>query len=397
MRVLLTDGSGLTARQVANRLSASGHVVEALTPDSFCLCRFTRHVRRLRHVPAYGLDPFAWLDAALAAYEDGEFDVLFPTQEQVAALASVPQRLQAAGVVTAVPPWAALLAVQDKVSAFVTLQRLGVPQPPATTDPAGWDSYPAFVKVPIGTASGGVVRVSSAEQLAKACAGRTEVLVQLAVDGPLAMCQSVFDDGSLVAFHANLRTGEGANGGASRKCSIASPEARDGLETLGRALRWHGALSADVIVTSEGPQFIDINPRLVEPENAWRAGVDLVGVLLAVAHGSRPAPSPDGRAGVKTHQLLLAVLGAAQQGRGRGAVLGELAAACRHSGAYAGSTEELTPLRGDPPGILPLVMASLATLVRPASSSWFTSGSVENYVLSPDGWERIVSVAGDQP
>ena len=221
MRVLLTDGSGLTSRQVANRLFASGHVVEALTPDPFCICRFTRHVHRLRRVPAYGSDPFAWLEVALAAYGAGEFDVLFPTQEQVAVLASVPNRLQATGVVTAVPPWTALLAVQDKVSAFTTLQRLGVPQPPASTEPAGWDAYPAFVKIPIGTASGGVTRVVSAAELARACSGHPHVLVQLAVAGPLAMCQSVFDHGSLVAFHANLRTGEGANGGASHKSSIA--------------------------------------------------------------------------------------------------------------------------------------------------------------------------------
>ena len=394
MRVLLTDGSGLTSRQVANRLFASGHVVEALTPDPFCICRFTRHVHRLRRVPAYGSDPFAWLEVALAAYGAGEFDVLFPTQEQVAVLASVPNRLQATGVVTAVPPWTALLAVQDKVSAFTTLQRLGVPQPPASTEPAGWDAYPAFVKIPIGTASGGVTRVVSAAELARACSGHPHVLVQLAVAGPLAMCQSVFDHGSLVAFHANLRTGEGANGGASHKSSIALLEARDAVELLGRDLRWHGALSADVIVTSKGPQFIDINPRLVEPENAWRAGVDLVGTFLAVARGSRPSPAPQSRDGVKTHQLLLAVLGSAQRGDGRGALLRELGTAWRHSGAYRGSAEELTPARRDPLGILPVALASLATLVRPASWSWFTSGSVENYALSPKGWEQIVSAAG---
>ena len=45
MKILLSDGSGLTARQVAGRLAESGHQVEALSPDGLCLCRFTRHVR----------------------------------------------------------------------------------------------------------------------------------------------------------------------------------------------------------------------------------------------------------------------------------------------------------------------------------------------------------------
>ncbi|MGO8875532.1 MAG: hypothetical protein ACLQNG_07185 [Acidimicrobiales bacterium] len=394
MRILMTDGSGLTARQVANRLSSSGHHVEALAPDPFCLCRFTRHVRRVRRVPAYGRDPFAWLEAALSVYEEGRFDLLFPTQEQVAVLAAVPERLQEAGVCTAVPTFPAVAAVQDKVSASVTLARLGVPQPAATTDPEGWGDFPAYVKAPIGTASGGVRRVGSADELRDAVRTDRTVLVQAAADGPLAMCQSVFDRGVLVAFHANLRTGEGANGGASRKRGVRLSEACYWLEVLGSDLTWHGALSADVIVTASGPLFIDINPRLVEPANAWRAGVDLVGCLLEVAQGSTPARQEDRREGVATHQLLLAVLGAAQQEARRAAVFRELAAACRRVGPYAGSVEELTPRRGDAVAVLPVVAAAAAVLLRPANYSWFTSGSVDNYALSPAGWASILAAVG---
>jgi hypothetical protein len=395
MRVLMTDGSGLTARQTANRLSAAGHAVEALAPDPLCLCRFTRHVQRVRRVPVYGPDPLRWLDAALAAYQAGHFDVLFPTQEQVAVLASAPDRLRQAKVATAVPPFRALAAVQDKLSAFGTLSRLGLPQPRTAPDADGWTFFPAYVKEPIGTASGGVRRVTSASQLAEATAGR-RVLVQAAADGPLAMCQSVVDHGLLVAFHANLRTGEGAGGGASHKRSASLPQAREWLEVLAADLSWHGALSADVILTGPGPVFIDINPRLVEPENAWRSGVDLVGAMLELAASRNPAPQPEGQPGVATHQLLLAVLGAAQQHRGRAAVAAELRAAWRGTGRYAGSIEELTPARHDPLALAPLALASAATLVRPRSWSWFATGSVGSYALSPDGWERIVAAASGQ-
>lgn len=390
MRILMTDGSGLTARQTANRLWSAGHVVEALAPDPFCLCRFTRHVQHIHSVPKYGSDPLAWLDAALAIYESGRFDVLFPTQEQVAVLASVPERLRDRGVVTAVPPFSALAAVQDKVSAFHTLTRLGLPQPRGSTRPEGWTTFPAYVKEPIGTASGGVRRVGSTEELAQVShAGTT--LIQAAVDGPLAMCQSVFDHGSLVAFHANLRTGEGANGGASHKESVDLPEARTWLEVLGADLAWHGALSADVIVTDAGPSFIDINPRLVEPENAWQAGVDLVGAMLDVGSGAHSG-EPSRRTGsVKTHQLLLAVLGAAQQGSGRRGVAAELLGAYRRSGPYSDSVEELTPAHRDPIALAPLAMASVSALIWPPSWSWFASGSVENYALTPEGWEQILA------
>lgn len=392
MKVLLTDGSGLTALQSARRLAGQGHQVEVLTPDPFCLCRFTRHVRRLHKVAAYGADPLAWLDAALTVYRQGSFDLLFPTQEQVAVLAAFPDRLRAAAVTTAVPSFAALASVQDKVSATATLTRLGLPQPETALAAEGWDLFPAFVKEPIGTASGGVRRVDSVAELARALPAGHQALVQAEAAGPLAMCQSVFDTGRLVAFHANLRVSEGANGGASHKRSVELPDARAGMEHLGGALGWHGALSADVIVTDAGPSFIDINPRLVEPENAWAAGVDLVGALIDVSRGARRGTQPPSRPDVATHQLLLAVLGAAQHGLGRRGVVSELTSALAASGLYAHSHDELTP-RGDLPAAVPLVMAAATTMVSPGTWRWWTRGSVGNYALSPAGWNAILTQA----
>ena len=104
---------------------------------------------------------------------------------------------------------------------------------------------------------------------------------------------------------------------------------------LGAALGWHGALSADVIIGPDGPRFIDINPRLVEPVNALASGVDLAGALVEVAR-SRRSPvqlQPTAVPGARTHQLLLAVLGAAHQG-GRRDVARELVQALLHRGEY---------------------------------------------------------------
>jgi hypothetical protein len=66
---------------------------------------------------------------------------------------------------------------------------------------------------------------------------------------------------------------EGAGGGASHKRGVLLPAVREHLLALGRYLRRHGALSADAILTGQGPQYIDVNPRPVEPVNALRAGV----------------------------------------------------------------------------------------------------------------------------
>jgi methyltransferase (TIGR00027 family) len=389
MRVLLSDGSGLTARQCATRLSHAGHVVEVLAPDPLCLCRFTRHVARVNRVRPYGDDPFGWLNDALRVYQARGFDVLLPTQEQVAVLSVAQKRLDLEHVRCVVPTFRALAAVQDKISAATTLERLGIPQPPFTTELEGWRRFPAFVKDPIGTASGGVRQVASPQDLRKAANDRS-VLVQAAVEGRLVMCQSVFDEGVLVAFHANERTGEGASGGASHKRSLSLPEVLHFFEVLGTDLDWHGALSADVILGADGPVFIDVNPRLVEPQNAWLAGVDLVGAMMQLATGSHPKSQIEGRPGVATHQVLLAVVGAAQYGRGRRATIGEVVHASRHSGSFRKSTEELTPVTGDIKTLVPLAMATTSLLVGPRTWSWFSRGSVSAYALTDYGWHQIL-------
>jgi hypothetical protein len=406
MRVLLSDGTGLTARQTATLLSRAGHRVEALSPDPLCLCQFTRHVRRVHRVPAYGDDPLGWLAAALTIAGRRHAAVLIPTQEQVAVLSVAARRLRAAGLRTAVPDFTALAAVQDKLTAFATLTRLGLPQPPATIatsrDELGSAGpLPVFVKTPIGTASAGVCQVTTPGQL-RELADQYErdgvfadggVLMQQPVAGPLVMVQSVFARGELIAFHAAERTGEGASGGASHKRAIELPAVREHIATLGGALGWHGALSADVILSPDGPQFIDINPRLVEPVNAYRSGVDLVSALLDTACSGTAEPQATGRPGVQTHQLLLALLGAAQHGGRRRDITRQLWAALSRQDGYHASTEELTPLRHDPLTAVPITIAALATLIQPAMWRHFTSGSVEAYALTPAAWRHITQQA----
>jgi hypothetical protein len=220
------------------------------------------------------------------------------------------------------------------------------------------------------------------------------VLVQSPAEGRFVMAQAVFDNGRLIAAHTCLRVREGARGGASHKRSISLPEVREQLSRLGGALAWHGALSADVVLTDAGPSYIDINPRLVEPGNAWQAGVDLVGAFLNVATGRGARIQPSGAPDVATHQLLLAVLGMAQHRRARRAILKELTSAFAHRGVYRGSTEELTPLSHDWRAATPGLIAAAAMLARPATSRCFAGGAVANYALTPAAWDQILAVAG---
>ena len=121
-----------------------------------------------------------------------------------------------------------------------------------------------------------------------------------------------------------------------------------------------------------------------------------MGVMLEVALRRSPEPQGPGPTGVGTHQLLLAVLGAAQDGRGRRGVARELADAWRHAGAYAGSTEELSPVRHDWRAAVPVAAATLATMIRPSLWQELARASVANYALTPEGWSDLRAHRGEQ-
>jgi hypothetical protein len=257
--------------------------------------------------------------------------------------------------------------------------------------------FPVFVKRPISTASSGVLRASTLRELEVAAdalgLGENDVLIQAQSWGPLVMVQAVADNGRLVAHHANLRVREGIGGGASLKESVVVPTMSERLEKLVIALRWHGALSMDVIITSDGPVVIDVNPRLVEPMNAYLSGVDLVGAMLDLARREHPPLQPTGRTGVRSRQLLLAILGAAQVHGSRIAIGKELVLAFTNRGDYSGAVEELTPISGDPFAAIPVIAASASTLVWPPMWRFFHAGAVGPYALTPQAWDAILSAS----
>jgi predicted ATP-grasp superfamily ATP-dependent carboligase len=398
VRILLSEASGLTARQVATLLGRAGHEVEVLSSTSICLARFTRHVRRVHAVPPFRSDPVAWFWGARRVALERRVDILLPTQEQVAILSALSSEL---GIPTVCPPFQALRRVFDKLSAFETLQQACVPQPDtraihSASDLDAIDWFPAYVKRPIGTAGVGVRRVTGREELREAALAlgmeARGVLVQREVAGPLVMVQLIADRGRMIAFHANLRVRAGISGGAAEKESIASPELAMAGERLVASLGWHGPLSLDAILGPDGPCVIDVNPRLVEPMNAWLAGVDLVGATLRLARGESPEPQPAGRPGVRSHQLLLAVLGSAAAA-GRLGVVREVSGAIFRSGSHRRGAEELTPAAGDWEALVPLAAAVAATVIRPGAWRWFDRGAVTAYALTPAGWEQVLAAA----
>ncbi len=393
LRILLPEGSSTSAREAITILGLAGHHVEICDPSPWCLARYSRFVRKFHRCPGLRRDPAGFLAFVEGLLANGRFDVLLPTHEQGLLFAKVQDRLKRR-VAVALPSFESYRAAHGKASFSRLLARLDLPQPPtrilkSQSEPRGATHFPAVVKTSVGTASRGIHFVHNESELASvlheidSSGSFDEVLVQDMVDGTTEKAQSVFCRGRLVGFHAYRQVTPGVGGGEAVKQSVRRPDVRLYLERLGAALDWHGGLSVDYIMPGDGgtPLLIDCNPRLVEPFNAWVAGTDLVTLLLRVSLGEEPAPLPESRAGVVTHLAMQALLGLAARGGTRRAIAREFGRILDHSGPYAGSTEELTPLAHDRLGALPLAMTLALLLASPASSVKIARGGFGQHLL----------------
>jgi predicted ATP-grasp superfamily ATP-dependent carboligase len=382
LRVLVSEGSSTSAREAITILGLSGHLVEVCDPAPYCLARFSRFVQKFHRCPGLRDDPAGFLRFVEALLAARHFDVLLPTHEQGFLFARVRQRLEG-HVGLALPGFASYRTAHSKAGFSRLLDELGLPQPATRIVKSEGElrdavRFPAVVKTSIGTASRGIWFVSNDGDLAGVLqdlsgngAFADEVLVQDFVTGATEKAQGVFCRGALLGFHAYRQVAAGAGGGEAIKQSVKRPVVRAHLATIGAKLAWQGALSVDYVLPDDGttPLYIDCNPRLVEPMSAYVAGVDLVGLLLAVSRDETPAAAPGSREGVRTHLAMQALLGCAARFGSRRNLVRECWRLLTGGGPYADSTEELTPVRLDWLSFVPLAMTAIALLIAPKLSS----------------------------
>jgi predicted ATP-grasp superfamily ATP-dependent carboligase len=401
-KILLSEGSSLSSREAITALGLAGHRVELVSSNPICLGRFSRFVSRVHQAPASGADPDGYLAAAIEVVKAGNIDALIPVHEQAYLFAAARKRLPA-GLGIALAEFDAFERVQSKASFASLLTQLKVTQPAteiirSADEFAAERPYPFFVKAAFGTASAGVWRVDDARrrdalllELEAHKAFADGLLAQAAVIGALERTQAVFDRGRLVASHIYRQVVEGPGGGDVLKISVVNAGVRDTVMRIGQALKWHGALSFDYIRddATGTPHFIDANPRLVEPMNAWLSGVDLPGVLLQISLGETPPVQPEGRAGVLTRLGLMGLLDAARRRHRRRDILREIGLLAAGSGRYRGSREELVPLLTDPWCAIPLGVVVARLLRAPEAAARFSETTVAAYSLTPSAIRRF--------
>jgi hypothetical protein len=370
-------------------------------PDPHCLGRLSRLVARFHRCPGLGRDPAGYLAFVTGLLATGRFDVLLPIHEQGFLFARAHDRIRPLAAV-ALPAFEAYARVHDKAAFSRLLDELGLPQPRTRiVDETGAlhaEPFPFVLKAAIGTASRGTWIVRGAADLA---AARRDVeamggagnglLVQDLAPGAVEHAQGVFCEGRLVGFHAWRQVARGAGGGDAVKESIRQPLVRGHMEAIGARLAWHGALSLDYILDAATgtPLYIDGNPRLVEPMGAAFAGLDLMDLLLRVSRGERPDPVAEGREGVRTHMAIQALLGHILAGGTRATLVREIGRLLTKSGPYAGSREELTPVRLDWPSAVPAAVTALWLLADPRAAHYLPRKGWGTHLLNPDSVRTI--------
>jgi hypothetical protein len=392
-RILLTEGSSLSARETITALGLAGYRVSLCDPDPLCLGRFSRFVVRRHACPAVGRDPPGYVRTVASLLANYRYDVLMPVHEQAYVLAKHADALPRVNV--ALASVASFDRVQSKVALAQTLRELSLPQPFTRIATCAADlcrecEFPYYVKTALGTASGGVTLVRDegtrdtlARRLDAGEAFTSGVVVQQPARGRLERVQALFEHGQLVAIHAYRQVREAIRGGDVLKESVRRGIVREQMEGLGRFLTWHGALSLDYFWgEDQKPCYIDANPRLVEPMNATFSGANLAEILLRVSLGDAPRGVTEGVAGVRTRLTLMAALTHADKTRSRLASLCETVKAILARSEYAGTREELTPVGLDPYSALPLAIVVGRVLIQPGAARSIAGRSVESYAIA---------------
>ena len=169
LRVLVSEGSSTSAREVVTILGLSGHHVEVCDPSLWCLARYSRFLRKFHRCPGLRNDPAGFLHFVEKLLAARHFDVLLPTHEQGFLFARVRPRLTDR-VGLALPDFDSYRTAHSKAGFSRLLDQFALPQPPTRIvktqrNCAKLCAVPSVIKTSVGTASRGIWFVRGASDL----------------------------------------------------------------------------------------------------------------------------------------------------------------------------------------------------------------------------------------
>lgn len=397
----MPEGSSLSARQTITALGMAGYRVDICSSDRFCIGAFSRFVRKVHILPPAAAGPKAYLDNILRLLQQHGYDVLLPTHEQAFLFAAAQNEVRR-HTHMAIAPFESFLQVQGKTASARLFEQLGLPQPAYTVvsrseQDISWNIFPAYAKLAYGTAGQNVWRVDNVAALERLLRhinweAPNELLLQAQASGAyLCQAQAMFSEGALVALHCTQQYAAGIGNSQSARLSVDHPTVAEHMKRLGSTLHWHGPITVDYLYDERsGPQYIEVNPRLVEPMNGVFAGVNMAALAVELSLHGVLALQNDSKAGVLSSSLLATLLGAADRSRSRAQVTKTILEAVTRSGVFQNSREDLTPLF-DFPSLIPLSVVFFQLLARPSSAQKIASKSINQYALPASAIKSAMS------
>ena len=384
-RLLFLEGASLTSRETLTVLLAEKYKVDVLSPDRFSITAFSRLTHMLTAVDVNS-SPLTYLKQLDQLLEEKNYKAILPTHEEGWLLANG-KSLLSSDLPLVLSEAETFQEVAGKIAFAELADKLDIPIPKweYVTDLESIHlPYPYWLKADYGTAGRSVYKVTSDLDLKnlvkRQLFGNERWMAQQDIAGQYGQVQAVFNHGKLLAVHSSIKIGSGAGGSAAARLSIESVATREHIEKIGRHLKWHGGLTLDFISVNHAFYYIECNPRMVEPANAYKAGVNFPKLLIELAQNNDSQPDISvGKPDVKTHSLLALIIGTAERTQSRRKIWQTI----REWLFKSDSVEVLTPIRHDFPSVIPLVVITIRLLLNPKSVKKLVEHTVGHYSVAP--------------
>ena len=371
-KVLLSEGSSLTSRETITSLEECEYTFDILSSSKFPLTAFSKF--RSKIIPTVNIndDPLNYLEHVSTLLRSGEYQALIPTHE-TAWLFSEGRSLLPGYPNIPVASAESFRRVQGKIAFAELAVKLKIPHPEwhiLQQDNKINFAYPYWIKSDYGTAGRSVIKVNNLSEKKKGmgllASENNRLIVQRDINGTYGQVQAIFNNGRMIAVHTSIQNGNGVGGSAAARISVDYPETRNHIQKIGSYLNWYGCLTLDFIYTDGTPYYIECNPRMIEPANAAKAGVNFPLLLIALAKGDLNTDKLIvGEAGIKTHSTMALILGSAEKYSNRKLLLKIFWNSMLCRGDFTSSTEVLTPIKKDILNIIPLVFVMFRLSLNP--------------------------------
>jgi predicted ATP-grasp superfamily ATP-dependent carboligase len=233
----------------------------------------------------------AWLAAELP----GADAALIIAPETDGLLSEFTAEVEASGKLLLGSASAAVSVAADKLATAQRLTAAGVPTPPTAAQmEAGW-SFPLVVKPRDGCGSKGVRLLHGPDRIPEGS------VVQPYIEGAAVSVSLLAAAEGVMPISLNsqiIRLYEGAFAYCGGRTAIAHPMQVEAFAVAAAAVRaipgLCGYVGVDLILTADGPQVVDINPRLTTAYTGLRVACDcnLMGAVLEAAGGGRLPRAP---------------------------------------------------------------------------------------------------------